>query len=98
MGTHVMIRGKTSNTHYGEECDSMTFSLGNLASKHLPYRSPPTITKYLCTRLRTIVLSEYWRQPIYPYKGLCLKKAIAHTNEVVYSQTKNEQDLYELTE
>lgn len=47
---------------------------------------------------RTTVLSEYWRQPIYPYKGVCLKKTIAHTNEVVYSQTKNEQDLYELTE
>lgn len=98
MGTHVlMIQGKSSNTHDGEECDSVSFSLGNLASKHLPYRYTSNNNKIPMYK-RTTVLSEYWRQPIYPYKGVCLKKTIAHTNEVVYSQTKNEQDLYELTE
>ena len=27
-------------------------------------------------------------------KGVCLEKTITHTHEVLYSQAKNEQDLY----
>ena len=93
--THADDTGETSNACNGEECDSMTFSLGNLASKHLPYRHTSNSNKipmYKITHYRTLRILETTQISI---KGVCLEKTITHTHEVLYSQAKNEQDLYE---
>ena len=93
--THADDTGETSNARNGEECDSMTFSLGNLASKHLPYRHTSNRNKipmYKITHYRTLRILETTQISI---KGVCLEKTITHTHEVLYSQAKNEQDLYE---